>query len=73
MGYNVGWTTATMASLSELELARAEEGSGRDGEALRHYREFLRRYDLPVQAHRPPVDEAREAVERLAPQAAGVP
>jgi hypothetical protein len=43
-----------------LELGRVAEAQGKREEALHHYREFLRRYDMPVAAHRHLVTERRQ-------------
>ena len=48
-----------------LELARIEEARGRDGLARKYYWQFLKRYDSPVEALRPLVEEARAAYERV--------
>jgi len=48
-----------------LELARLEEARGRDGLARNYYWQFLKRYDSPVEALRPLVEEARAAYERV--------
>jgi hypothetical protein len=48
-----------------LELARIEEARGRDALARRYYWQFLKRYDMPVEAQRQTVEEARAAYERL--------
>ncbi len=48
-----------------LELARIEDARGRDGLARKYYRQFLKRYDSPVEAHRQKVEEARAAYERV--------
>jgi len=56
------------SSLSYLEMGRVAEARGLDDEALKHYREFLRRYDMPPKQHLHLVEEARAAVERLGGQ-----
>jgi len=48
-----------------LELARIEEFRGRDAIARDYYQQFLQRYDMPVEAHRPLVEEARAGYQRL--------
>jgi TolB-like protein len=48
-----------------LELARIEEARGRDRVARDYYWQFLKRYDSPVEALRPTVEEAREAYVRV--------
>jgi tRNA A-37 threonylcarbamoyl transferase component Bud32/tetratricopeptide (TPR) repeat protein/TolB-like protein len=48
-----------------IELARVEEARGRTVEALKYYLDFLRRYDMPVEAHLHLVEDAQVAVERL--------
>ena len=48
-----------------LELARVEEARGRDGLARRYYWQFLKRYDAPVEAMRPLVEEAWAEYERV--------
>jgi hypothetical protein len=54
-----------LAGLANLERGRVAEAQGQREEALHRYREFLRRYDLPVAAHRHLVAEAEGAVRRL--------
>jgi hypothetical protein len=44
--------------LLRAQIAQAE---GRREEALEYYRLFLRRYDMPVPAHRDLVERARAA------------
>jgi tetratricopeptide (TPR) repeat protein len=56
---------ALSGALSRLEMARAWEDLGRTQEALKWYRDFLRRYDMPPPQHQPLIEEARAAVERL--------
>jgi tetratricopeptide (TPR) repeat protein len=53
------------SALTYLEMGRVEEARGLDEEALGHYREFLRRYDMPPARHEHLIEEARAAVERL--------
>jgi len=48
-----------------LELARIEDARGRDALARKYYWQFLKRYDMPVEAHRQMVEEARAAYERV--------
>jgi hypothetical protein len=48
-----------------LELARIEDARGRDGLARKYYWQFLKRYDMPVEAHREMVEEAQAAYERV--------
>ena len=48
-----------------LELARIEEARDRDGLTRKYYWQFLKRYDSPVEALRPLVEEARAAYERV--------
>ncbi|MCK5489979.1 MAG: hypothetical protein KAI98_08315, partial [Gemmatimonadetes bacterium] len=48
-----------------LELARVEEVRGRDGLAREYYWQFLKRYDMPVEALQPLVEEAWAAYERV--------
>ena len=55
-----------LTGLVDLERGRIEEQRGRAGSARNYYREFLRRYDRPVIAHRRLVEEARTAMVRLA-------
>ena len=54
-----------LAGLVYLERARAEEALGHREVAREYYDQFLRRYDLPVAAHRHHVEDARLAVVRL--------
>lgn len=56
-----------------LALARIEEALGRDGLARGYYRQFLKRYDSPVGALRPTVEEARGAYERVGGDRARLP
>ena len=58
----LGWM---LAGLVHLERGRVAEAQGQRKGALHHYREFLRRYDMPVVAHRHLVTEAQAAVRRL--------
>jgi hypothetical protein len=51
--------------LTYLELAEMEDAGGPAPLARDYYEQFLRRYDMPVEAHRPMVEEARAAYERL--------
>jgi tetratricopeptide (TPR) repeat protein len=55
----------TLAGLANLERGRVAEAQGHREEALHLYHEFLRRYDMPVAAHRHLVTEAEAAVRRL--------
>ena len=52
--------------LAYLEQARVAEALGRTELARTYYQRFLWRYDAPVAAHRHLVQEARDAVARLA-------
>lgn len=54
-----------LAGPAYLERARIEEAAGRHDVARTYYWQFLRRYDMPISAHRPMVDEARTAMARL--------
>ena len=56
------------AALAYYELARIEDAQGKSDLALDHYRQFLRRYDMPPPAHQHMVDEANAALRRLAGQ-----
>jgi hypothetical protein len=56
---------SVVSGLAYLELARIEEVGGSATFARDYYEQFLRRYDMPVEAHRPMVEEARAAYERL--------
>ncbi len=56
---------AAMASLVLAERGAIAMEAGDTEEALEHFTAFLDRYDAPIEAHRPLVDEARAAVERL--------
>jgi tRNA A-37 threonylcarbamoyl transferase component Bud32/tetratricopeptide (TPR) repeat protein len=52
-------------ALNYLEMGRVEEDLGHDALALKYYREFLRRYDMPPPQHEPLIEEAQAALERL--------
>ena len=52
-----------LAGLADLERGRIAQRSGQTELAARYYREFLRRYDHPVAAHRQLVAEAKAALE----------
>jgi hypothetical protein len=54
-----------LAGLAHLQRGRVAEAQDQRERALHHYREFLRRYDMPVPAHRHLVTEAEVAVSRL--------
>ncbi len=56
-----------LGPLTYLERARIEDARGRVDLARQYYENFLRRYDLPVPAHRHLVEEARAALARLMP------
>jgi hypothetical protein len=56
---------SVVTGLAYLELARIEESRGQAAVARDYYEQFLRRYDMPVEALRPLVEEARAAYERL--------
>jgi serine/threonine-protein kinase len=56
---------AVVSGLVYLERARIEEGWGRVELARDYYEQFLRRYDMPVEAHRHLVEEASAALARL--------
>jgi serine/threonine-protein kinase len=58
--------TALFEPLVYLERARIDEARGRVADARRLYSEFLRRYDMPPDAHKPLIVEARAALARLA-------
>jgi serine/threonine protein kinase/tetratricopeptide (TPR) repeat protein len=60
-----GYANYILAGPAYLERARIEEAAGRNDLARTYYTQFLRRYDAPVSAHRPMVDEARAASARL--------
>ena len=64
-GWEWSFTYATTA-LAYLMLARIEEARGDARLAITHYRQFLRRYDMPMPGQRHLVDEAQSALERLA-------
>jgi TolB-like protein len=51
--------------LVALQRAQIAQARGLGDEALRHYRDFLTRYDLPTPRHRHLVEEATAAVRRL--------
>jgi hypothetical protein len=61
-----GHANYILAGPAYLERARIEEAANRADVAATYYGQFLRRYDAPVPAHRPMVDEARAAIARLA-------
>jgi hypothetical protein len=65
IGSHVARLDWTLAGLANLERGRVADARGQRDEALHHYREFLRRYDMPVAAHRHLVTEAEAAVRRL--------
>lgn len=54
-----------LAGPAYLERAGIEAAAGRYDRAHAFYAQFLRRYQQPVPAHQPMVDEARAAVARL--------
>jgi hypothetical protein len=58
-------TPQIFAPFAYLQLARIEEAQGQTTLAREHYQQFLRRYDRPVTALQPPVDEASAALARL--------
>jgi serine/threonine protein kinase len=60
-----GHANYILAGPAYLERARIEEAAGRIDVARTYYWQFLRRYDLPLPAHRPGVIEARAALARL--------
>ena len=55
----------TIEPLAYLEQARVAEALGRIDDARTFYQRFLWRYDLPAEAHRHLVEEARTALVRL--------
>ncbi|HEX5004295.1 MAG TPA: BTAD domain-containing putative transcriptional regulator [Gemmatimonadales bacterium] len=57
---------SAMTGMVDLERARLESATGQAALAGGHYRQFLRRYDLPVPAHRHLVVEARAALDQIA-------
>jgi hypothetical protein len=64
-----GWEASfsyAVTPLAYLMLARIEHAQGRNGDAIGHYRQFLRRYDSPMANQRHLVDEARTALTGLA-------
>jgi tetratricopeptide (TPR) repeat protein len=71
--FHRGWPAAEGIFLSAilgstyayLEMGRVAEARGLEDEAVKYYREFLRRYDMPPPQHMPLVEEAQAAVERL--------
>jgi tRNA A-37 threonylcarbamoyl transferase component Bud32/TolB-like protein len=54
-----------LAGLTYFERARVEDLRGHAGAARELYDQFLRRYDMPVAAHRHLVDDAKAALSRL--------
>jgi hypothetical protein len=63
-----GWEwshTLVVTPLAYLMQARIEDARGDHRLAGDHYRQFLRRYDLPMPAQRHLVDEAQAALARL--------
>ncbi len=56
---------AMLAAIAYLERARIEDASGHTARARHYYEQFLRRYDMPVPAHRHLVEEAQAALARL--------
>jgi TolA-binding protein len=59
------------APFAYLQLAQIEEAQGQTTLAREHYQQFLRRYDEPVPALRPLVEQARTAVAALGRSAGG--
>lgn len=65
-GPNPIWSANLVgAPLAHLEGARLLDVSGNAARARRAYSEFLRRYDMPVAAHRPMIQEVEAALARL--------
>ena len=63
-----GWEwsfTYAATPLAYLLLARIEEGRGDARRATEHYKQFLRRYDMPMAGQRHLVEEARTALAGL--------
>ena len=58
---------------NEGQLARIAEAQGLKGLAREDYAQFLRRYDSPVPALQPMVDQARRAMAALSPPAGVAP
>jgi tetratricopeptide (TPR) repeat protein len=54
-----------VSSVTYLEMGRVAEAMGRAEDALKYYREFLYRYDMPPEVHLPLIEEAEAALERL--------
>ena len=54
-----------MQGIALFERARVAEATGDTDGARRFFAEFLVRFDMPMPAHRPLVDQAREALTRL--------
>lgn len=65
-GFGLEQARVVVTGWVDLERARLEAATGQEELALAHYRQFLRRYDMPNAAHQHLVDEARTAVARLA-------
>ncbi|MDQ3138760.1 MAG: hypothetical protein M3Q93_14370, partial [Gemmatimonadota bacterium] len=63
-----GWGKFLLKGLVELQRARIEDARGHPALARAHYRQFLRRYDMPMPTNRHLVDEARQALARLSGQ-----
>ncbi len=56
---------SAITGLVDLERARLEAATGQSELAGRHFRQFLRRYDMPVPAHQHLVNEAKAALGQL--------
>ncbi|MBI1722413.1 MAG: protein kinase [Gemmatimonadetes bacterium] len=59
------FVSKVLSGLVHLELARIEAARGRVAAARVHYEQFLRRYDMPVAAHRHLVTDARRALGEM--------
>jgi hypothetical protein len=66
-------TPQVFAPFAYLKLARIAEAQGLKGLAREDYAQFLRRYDSPVPALQPMVDQARRAMAALSPPAGVAP
>ena len=64
-GIELEQARVVMTGLVNLERAQLEAASGQVELARAHYRQFLRRYDMPVPAHQHLVDDAKAALARL--------
>jgi hypothetical protein len=62
-----------LKGLVELQRARIEDARRHQAQAQAYYRQFLTRYDMPMSSNRHLVEEANEALARLAGRADPIP